>query len=175
MATIGCLPVRDFSSKRVRTALQLWDRFLEFNREKMKVNINTVDLFQSAKITVKTCMFNMACTFQRKNCQRSKILSHMSEVASHPDPRNRCYSCFRVRWLVETFTVFLIFMKKVPGTYTRTSNRGHWSLQLATEHVKIRGINCFRASQEHCIPYRTLKRRLEKNDAGKHSMGPQSN
>ncbi|XP_068081804.1 uncharacterized protein [Anabrus simplex] len=65
----------------------------------------------------------------------------------------------------------------MPRTYIRTSNRGQWSeesLQMAMEHVRTGGMNCFRASQDYGIPYRTLKRRLEKNDEKKHAMGPQS-
>jgi hypothetical protein len=41
-------------------------------------------------------------------------------------------------------------------------------------HIRTGGMNYFKASQEYGIPYRTLKRRLEKNDAAKHGMGPQS-
>jgi hypothetical protein len=65
----------------------------------------------------------------------------------------------------------------MPRKYTRTSNRGQWSqdsLQFAMQHVRTGGMNCFKASQEYGIPYITLKRRLEKNDAAKHGMGPQS-
>jgi hypothetical protein len=35
-------------------------------------------------------------------------------------------------------------------------------------------MNCFKASQEYGIPYRTLNRGLENNDAAKHGTGPQS-
>lgn len=45
---------------------------------------------------------------------------------------------------------------------------------MAMEHVRTGGMNCFRASQEYGIPYRTLKRRLVKKDERKHGMGPQS-
>jgi hypothetical protein len=42
------------------------------------------------------------------------------------------------------------------------------------EHVRTGSMNCFQASREYGIPYRALKRRLEKNDDGKHGLGLQS-
>ncbi|KAJ4438892.1 hypothetical protein ANN_14846 [Periplaneta americana] len=57
--------------------------------------------------------------------------------------------------------------------YVRSSDRGQWiedSLQLAMEHFRTGGMNCFRASQAYGIPYRTLKHCLNKNEDKKNVL-----
>lgn len=63
----------------------------------------------------------------------------------------------------------------MPREYERKSNRGEWTeqdLKAAFIAVQNEGMSVYAASKHYSIPERTLRRRIQKNDDTKHSLGP---